>query len=155
MGNNYKPGGGNKLQPYIPAGNGEKSGEYTDKPENDNRFKGVRHCFIRNKRFKYNFYHSKLVKKVTNTNISSQGVSIPTKYIPNSVSKKIINGYVVTERYYNEKGEAYLDIDYTCHGNPKRHPFVPHIHKWTKDENGELKRGSWEKFQWRQNASKH
>lgn len=26
-----KPGGGNKPEPYIPAGNGEHSGEYTDK----------------------------------------------------------------------------------------------------------------------------
>ena len=32
MSDSYKPGGGNKPQPYIPAGNGEKSGEYTDKP---------------------------------------------------------------------------------------------------------------------------
>ena len=144
---NYKPGGGNKLQPYIPAGNGEKSGEYTNKNDYDSHYKGVKNCFIKNKRCRYNFYNSKLVRKVTNTIISTQGVSIPIKHIPNSVSKKIINGYVVTERYYNEKGEAYLDIDYTCHGDSKNHPYVPHIHRWTKDENGELKRGPWEKFQ--------
>ena len=33
MSDNYKPGGGNKMQPFIPAGNGKRSGEYTDKPE--------------------------------------------------------------------------------------------------------------------------
>ena len=66
---------------------------------------------------------------------------------PNSASKKVINGYVATERYYNSKGEAYLDIDYTCHGNPKRHPYVPHIHRWHKNEAGILERGEWEAFQ--------
>ena len=40
----------------------------------------------------------------------------------------MVNGQVVTERYYNDKGEAYLDIDYTDHNRPKGHPFVPHIH---------------------------
>ena len=29
MQDNFKPGGGSKPQPYIPAGNGERSGEYT------------------------------------------------------------------------------------------------------------------------------
>ena len=56
-------------------------------------------------------------------------------------------GYVVSERYYNNKGEAYLEIHYTCHGNPKTHPVVPHIHRWSKDENGVLKPGKWEDFQ--------
>lgn len=31
MSENEKIGGGNKMQPYVPAGNGEKSGEYTNK----------------------------------------------------------------------------------------------------------------------------
>jgi hypothetical protein len=34
----------------------------------------------------------------------------------------------VPERYYNQEGMAYLDIDYTDHGNPKMHPNVPHEH---------------------------
>lgn len=88
-----------------------------------------------------------MVKKVTKTFVSSQSVSI-TKYgTPNSVIKKIIDGYVVTERYYNDKDEAYLDIDYTCHKNTDTHPYVPHIHRWIPDENGNLKRQQWEKFQ--------
>ena len=28
---NIKVGGGNQMQPYVPAGNGDKSGEYTNK----------------------------------------------------------------------------------------------------------------------------
>lgn len=152
MPSNLKPGGGNKLQPYIPAGNGEESGEYTDKPLNSLTYSGeimkrVTNCKIKNIRFGFNFKHSKLVEKVTKTFVSSAGVSIPKQGVPNSVSKKIVGGYVVTERYYNSKGTAYLDIDYTCHGNPKAHPEVPHIHRWKTDKDGKLKRGQWEKFQ--------
>ena len=148
---NQKPGGGNKPQPYIPAGNGDKSGEYTNKPLTDSKpdikLNSVRNCFIRNIRFRYNFMHSKLVGKVVETLVSGQGASIPKAGRPNSVVKKIIDGYVVTERYYNNKGEAYLDIDYTCHKNPSAHPYVPHIHRWKSDEHGELQRQQWEKFQ--------
>ncbi len=32
MYNSMKPGGGGEMQPYVPKGNGDKSGEYTDKP---------------------------------------------------------------------------------------------------------------------------
>ena len=146
MSDSYKPGGGNKPQPYIPAGNGEKSGEYTNKPVPAKKPK-VRNCYIRNVRFKCNFLKSTLVKRVEDFFISYQGVSIPSKGKPNSVTKKIVNGYVVTERYYDQKGEAYLDIDYTDHGNPHTHPEVPHIHRWTKDDNGNLSRAKkWESF---------
>lgn len=154
MQNPTKPGGGNKPQPYVPAGHGDESGEYTNKESVNCEIKqkqGIKHCHIKNVRFHYNFLGSKLVKKVTNTFISDKGVSIKKIGHPNSVSKKIIGGYVVTERYYNNKGEAYLDIDYTCHGNPAVHPFVPHIHRWTYID-GKLQRGGWEKFQWNQNV---
>lgn len=46
-------------------------------------------------------------------------------------SKKNINGNLNSERYYDDDGKAYLDIDYTNHGNPKTHPKVPHEHKIT------------------------
>ena len=150
MSNSYKPGGGNKLQPYIPAGNGDRSGEYTNKPANQTsatQKRGVLNCRIRNVRFGYNFCHSSLVRKVTHFYISDQGVSISKTGTPNSVTKRIVNQFVVEERFYNSKGEAYLDIDYTCHGNPKRHPYVPHIHRWHKNEAGILERGDWEVFQ--------
>lgn len=142
----YKPGGGNKPQPYIPAGNGEKSGEYTDKSATSNK-SGVTHCLIRNIAFECNFLHSKCVKKVTRFSIFTKGVSIPSKSRPNSVIKKIVGGYVVSERFFDERGDAYLDIDYTCHGNPTTHPEVPHMHHWFKDENGNLCRNKkWESF---------
>lgn len=146
MSYNYKPGGGNKLQPYVPAGNGEKSGEYTEKTvlQKNNL---VKHCFIKNELKKYNFKGSKLVKVVTDYYRFSQGQSVPSRFKPNSVIKKIVGGYVVSERYYNNKGEAYLDIHYTCHGNPRTHPIVPHIHRWSKDKNGVLKPDKWEDFQ--------
>lgn len=147
MPNNYKPGGGNKPQPYIPAGNGEKSGEYTDKPVSEKSKEPIKNCFIKNVPKKYNFKGSKLVKTVINCYRYYQGVSIPTKTKPNTVIKKIVGGYVVSERYYNEEGEVYLDIHYTCHGNPYTHPVVPHIHRWLKDKNGILHIDKWEDFQ--------
>ena len=147
MSDNYKPGGGNKPQPYIPAGNGERSGEYTDKPVSKKPKQSVRHCFIKNVLKKYNFKGSKLVGTVNHYYHYNQGQSVPSKFKPNSVIKKIVGGYVVSERYYNNNGEEYLDIHYTCHGNPKTHPVVPHIHRWSKDENGVLKPGKWEDFQ--------
>ena len=149
-----KPGGGGKPQPYIPAGSGSKSGEYTDKPI-DNQMHHIRHCRIVNRKCYYNFNDSKLVGKVIATSIRSQGESIPKNGKPNTVIKKIIGGYVVSERYYNSNGEAYLDIDYTCHGNPKSHPVVPHIHRWIKDENGKLQRQPWEVFKWKEKLLKN
>lgn len=38
-------------------------------------------------------------------------------------------GSLISERYYNDSGYAYLDIDYNNHGNPKTHPEVPHQHE--------------------------
>lgn len=152
MGDNQKPGGGGKLQPYIPAGNGEKSGEYTDKPATA-KSKGVKHCFIKNIKCRCNFKNSRLVGKVLYFFAHRNHDSIPSVGRPNSVVKKIVGGYVVSERYYNSNGEAYLDIDYTCHGNPKTHPEVPHIHRWYKDKNGHLCRNEkWESFEWSENV---
>ena len=152
MKNGYKPGGGNKPQPYIPKGNGEKSGEYTKKPVTST-LKIVKHCFIRNVKKKYNFKGSKLVEKVENVIAKIGHFSISITGKPNSVVKNIVDGYVVSERYYNNKGEAYLDIHYTCHGNPVTHPEVPHLHRWYKDEHGHLIRNNkWESFQWNENV---
>ena len=146
--NNYKPGGGNKPQPYIPAGNGEKSGEYKPKCLSIS-------SFTKNKKGKFNFKNSKLVSNVINYSCCGENQNIPSRSKPNSVIKKVINCCVVTERYYDNDGKAYLDIDYTCHGRPSSHPEVPHIHKWKKDENGNLHRENWERFQWDQNVSKN
>ena len=144
MNDNQKPGGGNKPQPYIPAGNGKKSGQYTNKPSTGST---TTECYIKNIKRKYNFRNSLLVNKVSKIISVGINTSIPMSNGANTVVKKVSNGYVLTERYYNEKGEAYIDIDYTCHGNPVTHPVVPHIHRWIKDKNGITRRGKWEDFQ--------
>lgn len=38
------------------------------------------------------------------------------------------SGKKIRDRYYDKKGRAKKDIDYTDHGNPKDHPKVPHEH---------------------------
>ena len=40
------------------------------------------------------------------------------------------NGNVVTRRWYDSQGKAYIDVDMTNHGNPKTHPEYPHEHTW-------------------------
>ena len=72
--------------------------------------------------------------------------SVPETSTPNSVKIKIDkNGQKKSERYYNKDGKAYLDIDYTDHGNMKSHPIVPHQHKITWN-NGKMKRENWEEI---------
>ena len=144
MNNAFKPGGGNKPQPYIPAGNGEQSGEYTNKPQSNKE--AVFDCQIKEVLMQCNPLKSKMVKKVQNYYSLNSHSPLPLRIKPNSVIKKIAGENVASERYYDENGDVYLDIDYTCHGNPYTHPEVPHIHRWTKNENGELRREKWESF---------
>ena len=62
--------------------------------------------------------------------------------IPNSSKDKIDDkGNILTRRWYDSKGRAVKDVDFTNHGNPKQHPKVPHEHKWEWDENGVPRRG--------------
>jgi len=141
--NNLKKGGGGKLQPFVPSGNGDKSGEYTSTTHNAlDKY----NCNIKIVPGKHNYLNSKLVGRVEEHFVIWEQRKIPVTLNPNSVAIRVVNCYVVTERYYNEKGEPYLDIDYTCHGTPVNHPVVPHIHKWVKDENGHYTRKKWEAF---------
>lgn len=57
--------------------------------------------------------------------------SLPMNGTKNSVTKSYRDGKLEQERYYGENGKAYLDIDYSDHGNPKVHPVVPHQHHIT------------------------
>lgn len=84
----------------------------------------------------YNREDSKDVGIVNEINkVSNHKVDI--KGTPNSVTQNYSEkGELISERYYNEKGEPYLDIDYTNHGNSKMHPIVPHQHKITIVEKG-------------------
>ncbi len=85
-----------------------------------------------------------VVDSVNTIDIGETHEQVPTKGEPNSVTISIRDGKTTSERYYDGNGDAYLDIDYTNHGNPKQHPKVPHQHRWIKDKNGRLVRGDWE-----------
>lgn len=121
----FKKGGGNKPQPYVPPGHGDKSGEYTNKK-------------ICNVPGKYNYCNSKLVSGVNSVYVCSSH-RLPITYHPNSVLKKVIDGIIISERYFDKNGNVSLDIDYTDHGNPGTHSVVPHVHIWYRTSDGKLK----------------
>ncbi|MDY5820648.1 MAG: hypothetical protein SPJ70_05010 [Candidatus Borkfalkiaceae bacterium] len=76
----------------------------------------------------YNLSDSKSVKRVDNVIISNNAHNVPEHSLPNSVHINKRDGILSSERYFDEKGKPYLDIDYTDHGNAKIHPIVPHEH---------------------------
>lgn len=86
----------------------------------------------------YNGSESDKVGIVNETNdfIIQNHEKPPTKSNPNSVTRIYKKGKLIRERYYDENGDVYLDIDYDDHGNPKTHPVVPHQHEWHKNEKG-------------------
>ncbi len=89
----------------------------------------------------YNRIGSKSVGNVDSLIVTSDIHSVPKEGTKNSVSKNYVNGKLDSERYYGKDGKAYLDIDYSDHGNPKTHPIVPHEHDIWFDENGRFHRG--------------
>ena len=90
----------------------------------------------------YNSAGSSAVGRVDSVEIVVNAHEIPITGAPNSVTKDYKDGKLKTERYYGEDGKAYLDIDYTDHGNSKTHPHVPHQHKITFDDDGNMHRDS-------------
>ncbi|EJV59303.1 hypothetical protein [Bacillus cereus] len=60
----------------------------------------------------------------------------------NSVTYHFKNGKLDKKRYYDHRGRAIKDIDYSNHGNAKKHPVVPHKHyfKW---RNGKSQHTTW------------
>ncbi len=149
-----KPGGGGKMQAYVPKGNGEKSGQYVSthktlhyvRPDHKKETSAKKYSDewpnrggkrIINEQGKYNFANAR-IKKVVTVNELRGHISLKGLGVPNSVTKKIVAGCVVTERYYDEKGEAYLDIDYSNHGDARSHPKVPHLHSLRLDKDGKL-----------------
>lgn len=76
----------------------------------------------------FNNAGSSSVGQVDKINTIGKNDDMPRKSAPNSVTKKVVGGDVKTERYFDKNGNPYLDIDYTNHGNSKRHPVVPHEH---------------------------
>lgn len=64
--------------------------------------------------------------------------SVPKKGVPFSVFRKFdINGNLYSERFYDQNGRAYLEIDYTDHGTPERHS-IPHYHRITYSSDGKF-----------------
>ena len=97
----------------------------------------------------FNNAGSNSVGQVDKINSIGKNDDMPRKSDPNSVTKKVVGGIVKTERYFDKNGEPYLDIDYTDHGNPKRHPIVPHEHS-IDISNGEFYREpNGRKIKWR------
>lgn len=91
------------------------------------------------------------VDKINKIDTSNNKNKLGIKGEPNSVTKNYKHGKMIKERYYDEKGDVYLDIDYTDHGNPKFHPIVPHQHNWYRDENGKPRRKEYTKIKKRKN----
>lgn len=89
----------------------------------------------------YNTAGSNSVGKVDSVNIVADAHNLSTEGTPNSVTKNYKDGKLDKERYYGDDGKAYLDIDYTDHGNPKTHPKVPHEHDIWFDDDGGFHRG--------------
>lgn len=96
----------------------------------------------------YNSAGSKDVKIVNRISAIEDDyhTNVPIKDEPNSVTKILHKGKLIRERYYNQNGDVYLDIDYTNRGNAKTHPVVPHQHKWTKEKTNKISRNEWEKI---------
>lgn len=90
--------------------------------------------------FKYNSARSNEVKNLSSGIVIKLGEKVPSIFKPNSVVQKRNGAEVIMERYYNEKGEPYLDIDYTNHGNPTMHQIVPHVHSISYEANGTIRR---------------
>lgn len=95
----------------------------------------------------YNPSGSMSVKRVDSIIVSNDLHSIPEHSIPNTVHICKRNGILRNERYFDENGNPYLDIDYTDHGNSKMHPIVPHEHT-IEVKNGKFIRDKkWRKIQ--------
>ena len=76
----------------------------------------------------FNSSGSKSVKTVSSYTSSNNAHKVPMTSSPDSVHINYKDGDTYSERYFDDKGNAYLDIDYSDHGNPKMHPVVPHEH---------------------------
>lgn len=88
----------------------------------------------------YNIAGSHSVGRVDNVITVINAHALHEHGIPYTVIRNYRNGKLSSERYYNNNGDAYLDIDYNNHGNSKMHPNVPHEHKIWFDKNGKMHR---------------
>jgi hypothetical protein len=72
--------------------------------------------------------------------VSASVHKVPNTGSPNTVFDNYENGVLKSRRYYGRTGKPRLDIDMTDHGNPGKHPIVPHRHGWVETESGGIKR---------------
>ena len=79
-------------------------------------------------------------KKAQEKHSSGEGHSTPFQAEPNSVYDNYKGDVLLQRRYYGSTGKPRLDIDLTDHGNPKKHPVVPHRHGWEELQDGKAKR---------------
>lgn len=71
--------------------------------------------------------------------ITIKGNKLPKKAFENAIIDALhpeLNK-VVRRRFYDNRGNAKLDIDFTDHGHPKAHPIVPHAHDWIDGKRSE------------------
>ena len=90
---------------------------------------------------------SKSVKIVSTYTSSNEAHTVPTTSVPNSVHISYKDSKPHSERYFDSKGNAYLDIDYSNHGNPKIHPVVPHEHTITIVNGNFIRNKKWREIQ--------
>jgi len=81
----------------------------------------------------------KAVEKAESSGIIKKTVSghgtVPKKTTPNSIVDHVDkDGKVDSRSFYDSTGLKTKDIHTTDHGNPKRHPIVPHAHDYTWNE---------------------
>ncbi len=60
--------------------------------------------------------------------------SLPSEAAPNSVTDLFIGKKLEQRRFYGRTGKPRLDIDFSDHKRPDKHPVVPHAHSWTYRE---------------------
>ncbi|UOY88646.1 T7SS effector LXG polymorphic toxin [Bacillus glycinifermentans] len=140
----------------IPAGKLAKVGKYVFKMiKGEKTAKKVSKIEKASKAEK-NVQNAEGVKKQTVTSNKGKNIDItpypnhstttsvphPAKGVPNSsidvLDKK--TGEVKTRRYYDSEGRAIRDVDFTNHGNSKKHPEWPHEHVFEWNDDGKFKR---------------
>ena len=88
---------------------------------------------IENQKKFYNSVKNSEYEKLTSSVMLANSIRpyrIPTGS-PNSIEVRYDNnGNRIGLRYYGPDGKATKDIDETDHGNPAKHPIVPHEHEW-------------------------
>lgn len=72
---------------------------------------------------------------ISTTRVVVGSTRLKTVSTPRSATKQYdYKGDLNKIRFYDNRGKMYLDIHYTNHGNPLKHPQVPHEHYWILED---------------------